>query len=492
MPLATRPSHAGPPRSRAAIAASAAVASAAAVAGPNAKPVPLPGRRELVDDGVGEAAGPPDDRRRPVAHRDHLALTARLEPRRHQEEVGAGVDPAGHRRGRTARAARPGPGAWRRATGSRRPGRVAAAQDDEPGARVEQPRGCVGKEVEALLRIEPADHPQDRRVVGRVEADPAQQVGPAGRLASEVAGRVRRRQVGVGRRVPDGRVEPVEDPEVAVALRPQRRVEPEPQLRPQRLAGVARADGVHQLRALDPRPEQVDPDRVGGDHAVARGEAQVAQRLARRPAVVGEVVDRQARSPPDRSPDRRRTSASRNSATGRRASRGGGAGRPAARRARRPPGAPRARPGRAARTATRCRRSRRRGRPVEAVAVEGGRVVDEPQAVAVRGDVDDRDVDRAGRARAGRGRGPSSSRPLLPEPARSGSAGGRRRRARRSRRGPAAAPGRARRPRRRGRRSSPTARIRPRRTRRGAVRASTHGSDRRAAGSPLRGSRHVH
>jgi hypothetical protein len=51
-------------------------------------------------------------------------------------------------------------------------------------------------------------------------------------------------------------------------------------------------------------------------------------------------------------------------------------------------------------------------RTVEAVAVEGGRVVDEPEAVAVRRDVDDRDVDRAGERDAGRGHGRSSSRPL--------------------------------------------------------------------------------
>ena len=37
-----------------------------------------------------------DDRRRPVAQGDHLALPAGLEPRRHEECVGAGVDAACH------------------------------------------------------------------------------------------------------------------------------------------------------------------------------------------------------------------------------------------------------------------------------------------------------------------------------------------------------------------------------------------------------------
>ena len=78
------------------------------------------------------------------------------------------------------------------------------------------------------------------------------------------------------------------------------------------------------------------------------------------------------------------------------------------------------------------------GRAVEAVAIERGRVVDEPEAVAVRRDVDDRDVDRAGeRVRIGDADGRRRGR-SRPEPARSGSAGGRRRRGHRSRPGPAA------------------------------------------------------
>src|SRR6185369_1661679 len=54
------------------------------------EPGPLPRPRPLVDHAVGETAGPADDRRRAVAERDHLAGAARLEPRRHEEEVGTG------------------------------------------------------------------------------------------------------------------------------------------------------------------------------------------------------------------------------------------------------------------------------------------------------------------------------------------------------------------------------------------------------------------
>ena len=193
----------------------------------------------FVDDGVGQAAGPVDDRRGAVAQGDHLALAARFEPAGHDEQVAAGVDPAGHHPVEALvqdDPVRPPPGErpeWRRQ------GRIAAALDDQPGAGRQQPRRGLGQEIEALLRIEPADHPQDRPVVARIEAHPLEQVGPAGRLAGPIRRRVRRRQVGVGGRVPDRRVDPVEDPEEARpagqvglgGLPAQGRVEPKAELR---------------------------------------------------------------------------------------------------------------------------------------------------------------------------------------------------------------------------------------------------------------------
>ncbi len=69
--------------------------SASGSAGPKTKPVP-PARVGIgIDDGVGQAAAGTHDRRRAVAHGDELALAARLEARRHQEEIGARVDAAG-------------------------------------------------------------------------------------------------------------------------------------------------------------------------------------------------------------------------------------------------------------------------------------------------------------------------------------------------------------------------------------------------------------
>ena len=104
---------------------------------------------------------------------------------------------------------------------------------------------------------------------------PGQQIGPAGRLAGGSAGPGRRRQVGVRGRDPDGRVQAVEAPEVACpSPAASRRVRTPAQGPATR--GVARADGVHEVRrsiparAGRPRPRRRRSRR-------RRGEAQVAQ-----------------------------------------------------------------------------------------------------------------------------------------------------------------------------------------------------------------------
>ena len=117
-----------------------------------------------------------------------------------------------------------------------------------------------------------------------------QEVGATGGLAGAVGQRVRRGLVRIRRRVPDGRVEPVEDADEPVASRPQRPVQAHPEVGRQRLRGEPRRDGVDDLRALDAREQQVDPRRVEPDDAVARPQAELGQAVARRPAVVGEVV----------------------------------------------------------------------------------------------------------------------------------------------------------------------------------------------------------
>ena len=407
-----------------------------------------------------------DDRRRPVAQRDHLALAARLEPRRHEEEVGAGVDPPGHHAVEAlderdlVRARRGEPSERVREL------RVAAALDDDPGAAPRAaPARRDGHEVEALLRIEPPDHPEHQPVVVRIEAEPGQQVRPAGGLAREVGPRVGRGDVGVGRRIPDRGVEAVEDPDEPVALRPQQSPS-----RPIPKAGVSASAAnpgetvlTSSARSM-PIAQQVDP--VGRRRRRSRRRAAAragARRRPRRPAVIGEVVERHE--------DRRLADdrvvgvalVAEDAPPGRCASRGDAGRRPGGRRR----AAPRAPPGRTARTARRCRRSRRPRRR-RSPPGRRRRVVDEAQPIAVGGDVDDRDLAGARRARAGPARARSSPRDGRPAgPGRCDSAAGRRRPgpAMSSADEPCRARAPARRRRRPGRRSWPTARTRRRGTR---------------------------
>ena len=110
--------HAGAAGPRAASPRAGRAAAPSAVALVEDEAGPLARRVGLVDDRVGEAAGPPDDRRRPVAQRDHLALAARLEARRHEEAGPRRRRSGGPWPDRTARRARRGPGARRPAPGT--------------------------------------------------------------------------------------------------------------------------------------------------------------------------------------------------------------------------------------------------------------------------------------------------------------------------------------------------------------------------------------
>ena len=56
---------------------------------------PRPGPIVPRPHGVGQPAGPANDRHGPVAEGDELAEAARLVAGRHEEEIGAGVDPPG-------------------------------------------------------------------------------------------------------------------------------------------------------------------------------------------------------------------------------------------------------------------------------------------------------------------------------------------------------------------------------------------------------------
>ena len=357
--------------------------------------------------------------------------------------------------------------------------RMAAALDDQPDAAVEQPGRGVGQQVEALLRVEPADHPDHRaRIVG-IEPDPGQQVPPAGRLAGPIGARIGRRRVRVGGRIPDRGVQPVEDAHEAVALGAQRAVEAHPEGRRERLGGEARRDGVDELGPVDPREQQVDAVGVGLDDPVAERQPELAERRSRRPAVIGEVVQGH---------EHRRVTDRRVARIADVAVDGGGAGvpvvqvqdvdRPAVRterlerRAAEQPEAPRVVRVVAVRV------------PVEPVAIEGRRMIDQAQPVAVGRHVED--GHRAAPRSRPRIRHAQDRRPLDGRAARArpGSAAGTPRPAaprHRRRAGRARAPGR--RPRPPGRRSWPTARTRRRASRRATAWPASYaaGAGRRTA-----------
>ena len=95
--------------------------------------------------------------------------------------------------------------------------RMPGALDDEPGTLLDERRGRVGEQVEALLRVQPADHADDRPGVARVHPVARQQVLATGRLAGEVAALVRRGEDRIVGGIPERGVQPVEDAEEPVA-----------------------------------------------------------------------------------------------------------------------------------------------------------------------------------------------------------------------------------------------------------------------------------
>ena len=155
--------------------------------------------------------------------------------------------PAVARRGRAGPPRSGGPRCRGRRAGSRPPGGAAAAL-----ARRSKP--FCGSSLPIIPRTGPSS----------VGSKPIRFSRSArrGGLAAQVLGGVGRRKVAIGRRVPNLRVESIEDAEVAVALRPQRPVEPEAQRRRQRFAGIARADGVDHLGSSMPDAQEVDADSV--------------------------------------------------------------------------------------------------------------------------------------------------------------------------------------------------------------------------------------
>ena len=197
--------------------------------------MPASGSSCEVHDRVGQAARRAGRWRRAVAHRDHLALAARLEARRHQEEVGAGVDPARatSRSKRSTIATRPGRAvAIARASPSTRPG-VAAPEGHDPGAAgrpARVPRRRRGRSPSA----DRAGRPPQGSGAGSAGSRPR-----ASQRSARQAALPRRSSASYGaasaasrRRVPERLVEAVEDPREAGAAGAELALEAHPHLRP--------------------------------------------------------------------------------------------------------------------------------------------------------------------------------------------------------------------------------------------------------------------
>ena len=217
------------------------------------------------------------DRRGAVAQGDHLALAARLEARRH--------DDTGPLR---RRCAAPGPdrsasrtatdsGVRRGADPEDRPRSAGSpdAQGHDPRARpASSSVAAPGQQVEALLRIQPADHAEHRRRSSSgSKPSSASRARRQAALPSRSAARVAAR--------PEPCPSPDSRPSMSRPLRMPAETMPEPgedlvqaHARTRRrhdLRRVSGADGVHQLGSLDPLAQQQDAVGVGRhDQARAR------------------------------------------------------------------------------------------------------------------------------------------------------------------------------------------------------------------------------
>ena len=362
------------------------------------------------------------------------------------------------------------PGTGRRATRGRCPGRPSGPR---PRAGRGAPSASRSNPFCGSIRpIIPSTTPSS----SGSKPDALEQVAPARRLAGEVAARVGRRERRVGRRVPDVGVDAVEDPE-----RTGRRGRAAPPSRPIPNAGVSASRGepgrdrVDELGALDRGQQQVDAVGVRRRPAARPARRpELGELRPRRPAVVGEVVERQH----DRRAGEERVAA---------------AIRPGAleeRRARVPvvdvedverrPVAPQRRE----------RRPAEDGEPPRVVGVVVERRRGRTPRARPRGAAGSRRPRRprsrrrsSARRRAGPGIDRAAARrPRRRAPARTGSAAGTRRPAPRAPSPPRAAgpaPAPARRPRRRARPSSPTARTRPRAARHASSSPRSYAPERR-------------
>src|SRR3989441_9625235 len=219
----------------------------------------------IIAHGVREPADFPHDRNRAVPKTVHLIQSAGLEPRRHEEDVGAPLnqmrEPFVEPDART--------NAIRESRRERRPEilipRFAGTEDDERRVELRQIVLERGDEVEAFLVDHARDHADQWPLHGglvRDESVSREDGGLRRLLARKIVGAVRLRQIGIVRGIPFLRVDPVQDADEIRATLTQDAVEPEPELRRLNLLRVPRADGGDDVRVIDAALQKTDPPPV--------------------------------------------------------------------------------------------------------------------------------------------------------------------------------------------------------------------------------------
>ncbi|KAK4044961.1 hypothetical protein OUZ56_032367 [Daphnia magna] len=212
-----------------------------------------------VDDGVDEAASTMGDRQRAVAGRILLNEAARLVARRDEGEVGAGKNPVDLGFGGAAK--------------ERDPRRVLFGEGGQgvgedvlpfPGEH-ELGLGACQKlrqhrvnEVDPLLGHEATDEAKQRQILPLDQTEFLLEGRLAAPLRRSILGVETGGDCAVGRRVPDGVVDAVEDRRSLRSSFQKDRLEPEAALLRQELARIGRADGRDGIRMEDAELEEVE------------------------------------------------------------------------------------------------------------------------------------------------------------------------------------------------------------------------------------------
>src|SRR5438067_1179785 len=218
--------------------------------------------------------------------------TARLEPRRHQEEVGPRVDPLRECAIEAQREREPSFVLRGEVAPFLLVGRVARSKDDELPALFEKPRGHGREKVDALLLHESADDAEDGRRGVALEAGLLLERGLVDRLPALIVGFIRRRDVRVLRQDEELRVYAVGDaPELRLSL-PKETCEPLSEFRGEDLFRVALAHRRHDVRRRDRARHQVGLATIFDRQTRSRKPDELHNGGAG-PSLVREVVDRE-------------------------------------------------------------------------------------------------------------------------------------------------------------------------------------------------------